>query len=91
MYPATNHVSANDHGFAYDPIGNRRQATQPLAGFSPEYYCTNALNQILTINDADTCPPGSPNKSLGYDADGSATLISPRTVLGEQVRADSNF
>ncbi|MBK9120257.1 MAG: hypothetical protein IPM18_11740 [Phycisphaerales bacterium] len=81
VYPATNHVSASDHGFDYDPIGNRRQATQALAGFSPEYYCTNALNQILTIDDADTCPPGSPNKSLGYDADGNMTGDGDLTLV----------
>jgi RHS repeat-associated protein len=35
------------------------------------YYCANELNQYDTLDDTSSCPPGSPDETLSYDADGN--------------------
>ncbi|VFQ45093.1 RHS repeat domain-containing protein [Desulfoluna butyratoxydans] len=55
--------------FAYDPIGNRKTATEggPEAQQVLKSYVTNELNQYASITE------GSVAESLGYDADGNMT------------------
>jgi len=57
--------------FAYDPIGNRENATE---GATVKNYVTNDLNQYESITK-DSVP-----ESLGYDADGNMTAWDGNTL-----------
>lgn len=64
--------TALGRGYAYDPIGNRTSYTEGAS--AALYYCANELNQYTTADDDDAnCPPGSPDESFTYDADGNLT------------------
>jgi RHS repeat-associated protein len=68
-------VTAERRLYNYDPIGNRIDATTGTGAGSTKYYCANALNQYLTLDDTDnTCPQSPADESFAYDLDGNLTL-----------------
>jgi RHS repeat-associated protein len=65
----SNPAAGLDREYDYDPIGNR---TRHKEGTSADvYYCANELNQYDTLDDASSCPPGSPDDTLSDDVDGN--------------------
>ena len=61
--------------YTNDPIGNWKIAQDMrVGGDAGPYYCTNALNQYVTRDDTQGCPPSAPVvETFAYDDDGNMT------------------